>query len=69
MKIAEQCQVPLSISNRQGEYVTPTGAAFAAAIMTKDHLPESFHIIKTGIGAGKRDYEIPGMVRSIIIAD
>ena len=69
LKIAEQCQVPLSISNRQGEYVTPTGAAFAAAIMTKDHLPESFHIIKTGIGAGKRDYEIPGMVRSIIIAD
>ena len=67
MKIAEKCQVPLSISNRQGEYVTPTGAAFAAAVMTTDSLPESFRIIKTGIGAGKRDYAIPGMVRSIII--
>ena len=67
MKIAEQTDIKISISERQGEYVTPTGAAFSAAVMTDSILPESFSVVKVGIGAGKRDYEIPGMVRAIII--
>ena len=67
MKIAEQTGVRLAITERRGEYVTPTGAAFAAAVKTDDRLPESFSVLKVGIGAGKRDYEIPGMVRAMII--
>ncbi len=67
MKIAEQTDIKISISERKGEYVTPTGAAFSAAVMTDSILPESFSVVKVGIGAGKRDYEIPGMVRAIII--
>jgi uncharacterized protein (DUF111 family) len=67
LKIAEQTGVPISIASRQGEYVTPTGAAFAAAVKTTDSLPESFRVIKTGIGAGKRDHEVPGLLRSMII--
>ena len=67
LKIAEQHGVPVSITNRRGEFVTPTGAAFAAAVMTSDALPERFRIVASGIGAGKREYEIPGMVRSMII--
>lgn len=67
LKIAEQTGVPLSISSRRGEYVTPTGAAFAAAVMTKSDLPESFKVIKTGLGAGKREHTVPGIVRSLII--
>jgi uncharacterized protein (DUF111 family) len=67
LKIAEQTGVPISIANRMGEYVTPTGAAFAAAVMTKKNLPDSFTIAKTGLGAGKRKHEVPGIVRSMII--
>ncbi|MBO6165999.1 MAG: LarC family nickel insertion protein [Eubacterium sp.] len=67
MKIAEQTGVRLAITERRGEFVTPTGAAFAAAVKTDDRLPESFSVLRVGIGAGKRDYEIPGMVRAMII--
>jgi Uncharacterized conserved protein len=69
MKIAEQTGIRIAITERSGEYVTPTGAAFAAAIMTSDKLPESFKVLKVGIGAGKRDYDIPGMVRALIIEE
>ena len=35
----------------QGEFVTPTGAAAAAALMTTDELPQSFKILGIGLGA------------------
>lgn len=61
--------LPLHITGRQGELVTPTGAAAIAAMRTGDRLPESFTIRKTGIGAGKRAYEIPSMVRAMLISE
>ncbi|MBR6402186.1 MAG: LarC family nickel insertion protein [Eubacterium sp.] len=67
IKIAEQTGVPIIISGRQGEYVTPTGAAFAAAVMTDSKLPGSMRIIKTGLGAGKRNQEVPGVLRTLLI--
>ena len=67
LKIAEQTDVRLSIADRKGEYVTPTGAAFAAAVMTESVLPESFSVKKTGLGAGKREHTVPGIVRAMII--
>ena len=69
LKIAEQTGVPLGIENRKGEYVTPTGAAFAAAVQTDNRLPERFKVVKTGLGAGKRDHVVPGIVRAILIED
>ena len=53
----------LSIVPVQGELVTPTGAAIAAAIATSFTLPETFQINKIGVGAGKRNYEVPGVLR------
>lgn len=50
-----------------GELVTPTGAAIAAAVRTDGALPESYVIKKTGLGAGKRSYELPGFVRAMLI--
>ena len=47
----------------QGELVTPTGAAIAAAITTSFTLPETFQIHKIGVGAGKREYNVPGILR------
>ena len=52
----------------EGELVTPTGAAIVAAIKTKDKLPEQFGIEKIGIGAGKRQYDCPGILRAMIIS-
>ena len=53
----------------QGEFVTPTGAAAAAALMTTDALPQSFKILGIGLGAGKRQYERPSILRALLIED
>ena len=50
-----------------GEFVTPTGAAIAAAIFTSTKLPETFYIKKIGLGAGKRHYERPSLLRAMLI--
>lgn len=61
--IVNAYKLPLSILPVQGELVTPTGAAIAAAVSTCAVLPSSFYITRTGIGAGKRNYEAPGILR------
>lgn len=65
--IVAQNHLHLTITQVQGELVTPTGAAIAAAIRTSDQLPRRFSIEKTGIGAGKRTYECPGILRAMLI--
>ena len=67
--IASAHALPLKISNVRGELVTPTGAAIAAAIRTSGRLPENFSIDKIGIGAGKRKYECPGILRAMLIQE
>ena len=58
-EIAAAYKLPLKISDNDGEMVTPTGAAIAAALYTGEKLPDEFVIEKTGYGAGKRHYESP----------
>ena len=53
----------------QGEFVTPTGAAIAAAVRTKAHLPSKFQIIASGVGAGKRAYEKASLLRAMVIEE
>ena len=65
--IVEQNHLNLQITNVEGELVTPTGAAIAAAVRTSDVLPDRFTIEKTGLGAGKRQYACPGFLRAMII--
>lgn len=66
--IAEAHGLTLSIMDVQGEFVTPTGAAIAAALRTSDALPARFHIEKIGCGAGKRAYTArPGFLRAMLI--
>lgn len=65
--IAQAYQLPLHITHVQGELVTPTGAAIAAAIRTRDTLPEQFIIKRMGMGGGKRDYGIAGILRAMWI--
>ena len=44
-------------------------AAAAAALMTTDELPQSFKILGIGLGAGKRQYERPSILRALLIED
>ena len=57
----------LKISHVRGELVTPTGAALAAAFRTSKVLPPEFRICRIGLGAGKREYECPGILRAMLI--
>ncbi len=55
--------LPLRLIDVYGELVTPTGAAIVAAIKSKDRLPGQFIINRIGMGAGKRNYERPSILR------
>ena len=65
--IADAHGLHLHLTSTRGEFVTPTGAAIVAAIRTSEVLPPSFKIVKTGIGAGKRTYERPSLLRAMLI--
>lgn len=69
MNIVQAQGLPLHITETKGELVTPTGAAIAAAIRTGDRLPEIFSVKKMGMGAGKRTYDRPSMLRAMLIED
>lgn len=69
VNIAQAHQLTLQITEVEGELVTPTGAAIVAAVKTSDRLPEKFVIDKIGIGAGKRNYSRPSMLRLMLIHD
>ena len=67
--IASAYGLPLRIREVQGEMVTPTGAAIVAAIRTRDRLPEEFAIRRIGLGAGKRDFGMPNVLRAMLIEE
>ena len=68
-EIARAHSIPLSIMQVKGEFVTPTGAAIVAAVRTSGTLPVSFTCQAVGLGAGKREHELPGILRAMVIAD
>ncbi|MCH5344322.1 MAG: nickel pincer cofactor biosynthesis protein LarC [Acetatifactor sp.] len=65
--IMEAYQLPVEFTGVQGELVTPTGAAIVAAIRTSDRLPKPMKIRGIGLGAGKRNYERPSILRAMWI--
>lgn len=67
VNIAQSNSLTLHLTDTEGELVTPTGAAIVAAVKTSDCLPESFTIRKTGMGAGKRTYDRPSLLRAMLI--
>lgn len=69
VNILEAHKIPVEMTGVEGELITPTGAAIAAAIGTSDRLPGRFVIKKTGIGAGKRSYERPSLLRVMLIGE
>lgn len=68
VNIVSAYKIPMEFTGAKGEYVTPTGAAIAAAISTSHQLPPSFVIKKAGLGAGKRAYtDRSGILRAFLI--
>lgn len=67
--IIEAYQLPVHFMAVQGEFVTPTGAAIAAAVRTAENLPQQFRVLAQGIGAGKRSYEKASMLRAVLVED
>lgn len=65
--ILSEYRIRVELTGVSGELVTPTGAAIVAAIRTSDRLPGSFVIDRTGLGAGKRQYERPSILRAMLI--
>lgn len=67
--IASSYGLVLHRTDTTGELVTPTGAAIVAALKTSHQLPQRYTIEKVGIGAGKRVYDRPSLLRAMIISD
>lgn len=67
VEIAKRKNLQLKLTDTEGEMVTPTGAAIAAALKTMDQLPKNYTIEKIGIGAGKKDFPKANILRAYII--
>ena len=67
LNIAIAHDLPLAPSGVEGELVTPTGAAIVAALDPVFELPERYRVKRVGMGAGKRAYERPSVLRAMII--
>ncbi len=61
--------LPLSSGSVEGELVTPTGAALVAALEPEFSLPERYTIRAVGLGAGKRSYGRPSILRAMLIEE
>lgn len=60
--------IPLTLSRISGELVTPTGAALIAALDPVFEPIGRVVVQAVGIGAGKRSYEAPSMLRAMVVA-
>lgn len=56
-------------TSNDGEMITPTGAAIAAALRTQDKVSGSYRIISAGTGAGTKDFAQPNILRVMIIEE
>ena len=67
LNIAKMHNITLKTTSTNGEMVTPTGIAIAAALQTSNKLPENYRIKAVGIGVGKRDFGHANILRAMII--
>lgn len=69
LNIVSEHSLPLEISEVEGELVTPTGAAIVAATNAEHNLPRRFIVKRVGLGAGKRTYTRPSILRALWIEE
>lgn len=69
LNICVAYNLPLSQVPVEGELVTPTGAALVAALDPTFTLPERYRVRRVGLGAGKRTYNRPSILRALLIEE
>lgn len=67
VQIAASYGLELESVDVQGEMVTPTGAAIAAALKTEKTLPKRYTIERVGLGAGAKDFDHPNLLRAMLL--
>ncbi|MGI6006158.1 MAG: nickel pincer cofactor biosynthesis protein LarC [Ruminococcus sp.] len=60
--------LPVTLTDTEGEMITPTGAAIAAALRTRE-LPDEMEIVKVGIGAGKKEFDHANVLRAMLVRE
>lgn len=66
--IAERFKIKLNIIDFKFELITPTGLGALAAISKFESVPDNYKILKTGYGAGKRNYNTPCTLKALLIS-
>lgn len=59
----------LRFTDNEGEMVTPTGAAIAAALRTKKELPSNCRLLKIGMGAGNKTFRQANVLRTMLLEE
>ena len=67
--IASAWNLKMKVTDNEGEMVTPTGAAIAAALHCGQRLPKYYQIEKIGIGAGNKDFKNANILRAMLISE
>ncbi|MCC8025873.1 MAG: nickel pincer cofactor biosynthesis protein LarC, partial [Clostridium sp.] len=67
--IASSYGLDLRFTDNEGEMVTPTGAAIAAALGTRKQLPSACRLVKIGMGAGNKVFRQANVLRAMILED
>ncbi len=68
VNIADKYDLELHKTEVEGEMITPTGAAIAAAIRTDRKVPNKYKVLARGAGTGKRNYPHPRVLEGSILA-
>lgn len=69
LRLVQSASIPMRITENKGEMITPTGAAIIAALANTFTLPKKFTIDKVGVGAGKKEFTHPNVVRAMLISE
>lgn len=57
----------MRFTDNDGEMVTPTGAAIAAALSSGDQVPDSCRLLKIGMGAGNKEFRQANVLRAMLL--
>ena len=68
-ELLAQYGLPVALTDTEGEMITPTGAAIAAALRSRELLPQEMEIRNIGIGAGTKDFLHANILRAMIVSE
>lgn len=67
--IAASHGLELRFTDNEGEMVTPTGAAIAAALRTRKNLPSNCCLQRIGMGAGNKKFRQANVLRAMLLEE